>query len=146
MLSRRTECPTMWVNVSWRIAMVWMMMIYIDNLWAGIVGRAVSLHEPLWFHIACHFLSTYPQLVSSICPVGCKEAIPKSAILMFFSRSSSRFSGFKSRWLYIQQGQYDISPCVRTDTQPENSPDQVSMAVIQSNDDLLKVFSGFCFG
>lgn len=27
------------------------------------------------------------------------EAMPKSAILMFLSASSSRFSGFKSRWL-----------------------------------------------
>ena len=40
-----------------------------------------------------------PQLVSSMLPSGCKEAMPKSAILMLFLSSSSRFSGLRSRWL-----------------------------------------------
>jgi hypothetical protein len=32
-------------------------------------------------------------------PIGCKEAIPKSAILMLFFSSKSKFSGLRSLWL-----------------------------------------------
>lgn len=42
---------------------------------------------------------THPQLVSKRLSPTCREAIPKSAILMLFFSSNSRFSGFKSLWL-----------------------------------------------
>ena len=42
---------------------------------------------------------TYPQLVSSMEPSTCSDAIPKSATRMLFFSSSNKFSGFKSRWL-----------------------------------------------
>lgn len=42
---------------------------------------------------------THPQLVSKRLSPTCREAIPKSAILMLFFSSNSRFSGFRSLWL-----------------------------------------------
>jgi len=42
---------------------------------------------------------THPQLVSKRLSPTCREAMPKSAILMLFFSSSSRFSGFRSLWL-----------------------------------------------
>lgn len=46
------------------------------------------------------YVVTHPQLVSRRLSPTCNEAMPKSAILMLFFSSSSRFSGFRSRWLW----------------------------------------------
>ena len=42
---------------------------------------------------------THPQLVSSRLSPTCRDAMPKSAILMLFFSSNNKFSGFKSLWL-----------------------------------------------
>ena len=50
-------------------------------------------------HLALCMIFSYPQLVSSIEPSTCRDAIPKSATRILFFSSSSKFSGFKSLWL-----------------------------------------------
>ena len=51
------------------------------------------------FYIVHQLRCTYPQLVSSMEPSTCNDAMPKSATRMLFFSSSNKFSGFKSRWL-----------------------------------------------
>lgn len=50
-----------------------------------------------WYFRNC--CMTHPQLVSKRLSPTCREAMPKSAILMLFFSSSSKFSGFRSLWL-----------------------------------------------
>ena len=67
------------------------------NRWFQILTSQKILH--LFPSLNCSNSDTNPQLVSSIEPSTCNDAIPKSATRILFLSSRSRFSGFKSRWL-----------------------------------------------
>lgn len=95
---------------------------------------------------------TYPQLVSSRVLLTCNDAIPKSATRSVFLSSNSRFSGFKSLWLHIQQQQQCnfVYRCQRSlfqgvwltkDRNQKHWPDRQAVAEVQGWNDLAEVVS-----
>lgn len=60
------------------------------------------------------------------------DAMPKSAILMFLSASSSKFSGFKSRWLLSNVSFNAFS----SEEEGRTVPYQVAVAIVNAAHEL----------
>ena len=86
------------------------------------------------------YRSSHPQLVSSMDPSTCSDAIPKSATRMLFFSSSNRFSGFKSRWLKHMVIKYT---CTYDVIEVCSSPDGVTVAEVEGWYDLSEELSRF---